>query len=91
LIKFLATYNDKVDGVVLTNAPQNAKYRSPHIQKEILHIFAIKVRDVIRKEIGDAKFCILIDAACDESKREKMAIIFESDSFILSMSKILPH
>jgi hypothetical protein len=43
LIKFLATFNDKVDGVVLTNAPRNAKYTSPQIQKEILHIFATKV------------------------------------------------
>jgi hypothetical protein len=40
LIKFLATSNDKVDGVVLTNAPRNTKYTSPQIQKEILHIFA---------------------------------------------------
>ncbi|XP_062166924.1 uncharacterized protein LOC133873208 [Alnus glutinosa] len=75
LIKLLATFNDKVDGVVLTNAPRNAKYTSLKIQKEIFHIFATKVRDVIRKEIEDAKFCILIDEARDESKREQMAII----------------
>ncbi|XP_062145907.1 uncharacterized protein LOC133853901 [Alnus glutinosa] len=75
LIKFLATFNDKVDGDVLTNASRNAKYTSLQIQKEILHIFATKVRDVIRKEIGDAKFCILVDEARDESKREQMAII----------------
>jgi hypothetical protein len=30
---------------------------------------------VIRKEIEDAKFCILVDEAWDESKREQMAII----------------
>jgi hypothetical protein len=85
LIKFLATFNDKVDGVVLTNAPRNAKYTSPQIQEEILHIFATKVRDVIRKEIGDAKFFILVDEAQDESKREQMAIILrfvDKDSFI---------
>lgn len=34
-----------------------------------------KVRGVIREEIGDAKFCIIIDEARDESKREQMAII----------------
>jgi hypothetical protein len=55
LIKFLTTFNDKVDGVMLTNAPRNAKYTSPQIQKEILHIFATKVRDVIHKEIWDVK------------------------------------
>jgi hypothetical protein len=70
LIKFLATYNNKCVGVILTNAPRNAKYTSPQIQKEILHIFATKVRDVICKKIEDAKFCILVDEARDESKRE---------------------
>ncbi|XP_062147717.1 uncharacterized protein LOC133856675 [Alnus glutinosa] len=85
LIKLLATYNDDVSGLVLENAPKNAKYTSPKIQKEILHIIANKVRDVIRKEIGDAKFCILIDEAWDESKREQMAIILrfvDKDGFI---------
>jgi hypothetical protein len=52
LIKFLASYNDNVDKVVLKNAPRNAKYTSPIIQKEILHIIASKVRDAICKEIG---------------------------------------
>ncbi|XP_062170423.1 uncharacterized protein LOC133876156 [Alnus glutinosa] len=85
LIKLLATYNDDVSGLVLENAPKNAKYTSPKIQKEILHIIANKVRDVIRKEIGDAKFCILIAEARDESKREQMAIILrfvDKDGFI---------
>ncbi|XP_050242162.1 uncharacterized protein LOC126691132 [Quercus robur] len=53
----------------------NAKYTSPTIQKEILHILASNVRNAIREEIGDAKFCILVDEARDESKREQMAII----------------
>ncbi|KAG7951501.1 hypothetical protein I3843_12G009700 [Carya illinoinensis] len=75
LIKLLASYNDQVNGVVMENAPQNAKYTSPKIQKEILHIFANKVRNVICEEIGDTKFCILVDEARDESKREQMAII----------------
>lgn len=75
LIKLLATYNDDVSELVLENAPKNAKYTSPKIQKEILHIIANEVRDMIRKEIGDAKFCILVVEARDESKREQMAII----------------
>jgi hypothetical protein len=33
------------------------------------------VRDVIRKEIGDAKVCIIVDEARDESKMEQMTII----------------
>nr|XP_023880237.1 uncharacterized protein LOC111992595 [Quercus suber] len=75
LIKFTSTFNDKVASVVLENAPGNAKYTSPTIQKEILHILASNVRNAIREEIGDAKFCILVDEARDESKREQMAII----------------
>ncbi|KAG6725692.1 hypothetical protein I3842_02G044800 [Carya illinoinensis] len=43
LIKLLASYNDQVNRIVMENAPQNAKYTSPKIQKEILHIFANKV------------------------------------------------
>ena len=29
----------------------------------------------IRKEIGDAKFCLIVDEACDESMNEQMAIV----------------
>ena len=80
LIKFTSTFNDKVASVVLENAPWNAKYISPTIQKEILHIFASNVqnenmRNAICEEIGDAKFCILVDEARDELKREQVAII----------------
>ena len=75
LIKFTSTFNDKVANVVLENALRNAKYTSPTIQKKILHILANNVRNAIREEIWDAKFCILVDKAQDESKREQMAII----------------
>ncbi|KAK4478831.1 hypothetical protein RD792_014332 [Penstemon davidsonii] len=75
LVKLLASYNSNVKNVVLENAPGNAQYISPTIQKDILRIFARKVRAVICKEIGDAKYCIIIDEARDESKREQMAIV----------------
>ncbi|XP_075665649.1 uncharacterized protein LOC142635363 [Castanea sativa] len=77
LIKHTSTFNENVARVVLENAPQNAKYTSPTIQKEILHILASKVRNAIREEIGYVKFCILVDEARDESKREQMAIILK--------------
>ncbi|KAK4558185.1 hypothetical protein RGQ29_007800 [Quercus rubra] len=77
LIKFTSTFNDKVASVVLENAPGNAKYTSPTIQKEILHILASNVQNAIREEIVDAKFCILVDESQDESKREQMAIILK--------------
>ena len=63
MIKLLASYDDNVNKVVLENAPQNAKYTSPIIQKEILHVFARNVQKEICAEIGDAKFCLIVDEA----------------------------
>ena len=40
-----------------------------------MHIFFRKVRSHIREEIGDSKFCIIIDEARDESKKEQMTIV----------------
>ncbi|XP_057247404.1 uncharacterized protein LOC104884624 [Beta vulgaris subsp. vulgaris] len=75
MLKLIASYNKDVRDVVLANAPQNAKYIAPSIQKQILHVFAKKVQNEIRKEIGDSKFCIIIDESRDVSKREQMAIV----------------
>ena len=75
LIKLISKYNKNVDEVVLENAPGNAKYTSHHVQKEILHVLATRVRSTIREEIGDSKFYIIVDEARDESKREQMALI----------------
>lgn len=75
LIKFLASYNKTVADVVLENAPQNAKYTSPDIQKEILHVLATNVQKAIRDEIGMSKFWIIVDESQDESKKEQMAIV----------------
>jgi hypothetical protein len=33
------------------------------------------VKEVIRDEIGDAKFCLIVDEAHDESMKEQMAIV----------------
>ena len=71
----LASYNEKVAEVILDRAPKNASYTSPQIQKQILQVFSIRVRNVIREEIGDEKFCIIVDESRDESKREQMAIV----------------
>ena len=74
LLSFIATYNDKV-AEVLDKAPRNASYTSPTTQKQILHVLANKVRNSIREEIGDAKYCIIVDEARDESKREQMSLV----------------
>ncbi|GJS53050.1 zinc finger MYM-type protein 1-like protein [Tanacetum coccineum] len=55
LVKLLALYNKDV-ARVLENAPKNAKYTSLDIQKELLQMFAMKVQEAIRDEIGTAKF-----------------------------------
>ncbi|XP_028112903.1 zinc finger MYM-type protein 1-like [Camellia sinensis] len=54
-------------------------------KKEILHIFSTKVKNTIREEIGDAKYCIIVDEAHDESKNEQMAIVLrfiDKDGFV---------
>ncbi|XP_073015697.1 uncharacterized protein [Primulina eburnea] len=43
--------------------------------EEILNIMANRVRQMVREEVGDKYFCILVDEARDISKREQMAII----------------
>ncbi|CAL2232228.1 unnamed protein product [Prunus armeniaca] len=86
LIKDFSRMNVEVEKVILENAPGNAKYIASTIQKEILNIFANKVRKKIREEVGDdGKFCILVDEALNESKKEQMTIILRfvgRDGFI---------
>ncbi|XP_073138885.1 uncharacterized protein [Henckelia pumila] len=71
---------------VLSSAARNNTYTSPEVQKEVLNIMANRVRQKIRSEIGDASFCILVDEAHDESKREQIALIlrFVNNSGILT-------
>jgi hypothetical protein len=57
----MSNFNEDVAKVVLENAPQNEKYTSHYVQKDILHVLSKRVQDVIREEIGDSKFCIIID------------------------------
>ncbi|PIA35272.1 hypothetical protein AQUCO_03600146v1 [Aquilegia coerulea] len=72
---FSTRCNTEVASVVLENAPKNAMYISHSIQKEVLHIMAEIVRKKIREEVGDGKFCILVDEAQDNSTREQIAIV----------------
>ncbi|CAI0404293.1 unnamed protein product [Linum tenue] len=74
-LQFLADNNEEINSVVLDNAPLNAKYISPEIQKQILHVLAKKVRTHIFEEVGDSKFSIIVDEASDESNHEQMAIV----------------
>ncbi|KAH9698770.1 hypothetical protein KPL71_024128 [Citrus sinensis] len=69
LIKYSTECSKEIVEVVLENARSYAKYILSDIQKELLNIFANKVRNKIRKELKDGKFCILVDEALDESDK----------------------
>ncbi|ESR55520.1 hypothetical protein CICLE_v10024402mg, partial [Citrus x clementina] len=75
LLKAFGFNNEKVAEVILDKAPKFASYTSPDIQKEILHVFSMRVKKTIREEIRDAKFCLIVDESRDESKKEQMAIV----------------
>ncbi|CAN1787397.1 Zinc finger MYM-type protein 1 [Linum perenne] len=85
-LEHLAEWREDVKSVVLKNAPGNAKYTSPLIQKELLAIMANRVRCAIREEVGDASFSILVDEAQDAAGRKQMAIIlrFVNSSGVLT-------
>lgn len=77
-IEFIQAFgrcNIEIVNVFLNNAPRNAMYIASSIQKEILHIFANKVRKLIYKEVGNRKFYIIVDEAIDIANREQMTII----------------
>ncbi|XP_026389839.1 zinc finger MYM-type protein 1-like [Papaver somniferum] len=85
MVRFSATLNDKVKEVVLENAPKNSTYTSPAIQKEILNIVSNEIRDKIREEIGDRKYCILVDESKDASDKEQMVLVLryvDSDGYV---------
>ncbi|XP_050280585.1 uncharacterized protein LOC126721578 [Quercus robur] len=94
MIITLASYNDKDEQVVLENSSKSAKYTSPTIQKEILHVIASKVWSKIREDIGDSKFCSIVDESRDESKIEQMALVLRfanNEGFIQEHFFYLSH
>ncbi|XP_008244301.1 PREDICTED: zinc finger MYM-type protein 1-like [Prunus mume] len=85
ILKSFARMNIEVEKVVLDKAPHNAQYIAHDIQKQILHIFATKVKKKICAKLGKNKYCILVDKSLDESGKEQMAIIprfVDCDGFI---------
>ncbi|XP_074327092.1 uncharacterized protein LOC141665033 [Apium graveolens] len=75
MIKVFGRLSLDISNVVLEKAPKNAMYTSPKVQKDILHILATKVINKIRDELGDSKYCILVDKTIDASHKEQMAIV----------------
>jgi hypothetical protein len=50
LLSLLGEFNPEVNRVILENAPKHAKYTSPDIQKEILSIFAMKIKSISERK-----------------------------------------
>ena len=50
LLKTFTSNNEKIAEVILDKTPKYASYTSPDIQKEILHVFSMKVKKTIREE-----------------------------------------
>ncbi|KAK9667942.1 hypothetical protein RND81_13G022400 [Saponaria officinalis] len=73
-IQAIASFSKDVEKVVLENALGNASYTSHQIQQEILSIYSGRIRDVIRNDIGDQKYCIIVDETKDVLKREQMTV-----------------
>jgi hypothetical protein len=64
---------------------KNTKYTSGQIEKEILDLMACNVQKAICNEIGDAKFCIVVDKSKDQSRKEQMTLVVrfvDRDGFI---------
>jgi hypothetical protein len=64
---------------------KNTKYTSGQIKKEMLDLMACNVQKAICNEIGDAKFCIVVDKSRDQSRKEQMTLVVcfvDRDGFI---------
>ncbi|XP_075669826.1 uncharacterized protein LOC142639551 [Castanea sativa] len=84
ILDLVVSYNEYVVEAI-EKAPKNSSYKSPKIQKEILQVFSNKVKKEICEEIGDAKFCLIVDEARDDSMKEQMAIVIrfvDKDGFV---------
>ncbi|CAI8598263.1 unnamed protein product [Vicia faba] len=84
LLKLLASYNDEIAKVVLENAPQNYKYTSYQIQKEILQILSSRVKKHIREKIE----CLPAEEKCKLWPRSQGDDDYEVGSFNMVMMEV---
>ena len=75
MIEWHKKRNDEVRLAFEELCPLNAQMLSPDIQKDLCSAFAREVKKVIKKEIGDKLFSVLIDESRDISIAEQMAVI----------------
>ncbi|BBH05530.1 hypothetical protein Prudu_016942 [Prunus dulcis] len=86
LVKAFTRMNEEVEKVVLQDAPLNAQYISRKIQKEILNIYANKVRKRIRDETGKMGNFVfsLMKHLMILRRNKQMAIIIRKSQDIVS-------
>ncbi|XP_022680979.1 zinc finger MYM-type protein 1-like [Setaria italica] len=57
------------------NAPGNNQMSSPMVQKDLARACAEETSELIKSEIGDRCFAVLVDEARDASIKEQMAVV----------------
>ncbi|XP_058735771.1 uncharacterized protein LOC131607832 [Vicia villosa] len=70
-----SSFNEYFANAMLEDDEYLSKCASSQFRKQVLQIVSSKVKSYIREEIGDSKFCILVDGARDGSEKEQMAVI----------------
>ncbi|CAD6260946.1 unnamed protein product [Miscanthus lutarioriparius] len=61
--------------VIAENAPGNNQINCPTIQKDLVRACAEETSELIKSEIGDRWFVVLVDEARDASIKEQMAVV----------------
>ena len=65
LIKLLALYNDWINSIVLKKCSIECKIYISTSQKEILRVLAMNIEIVIREEVENSKFYIIVNESID--------------------------
>lgn len=74
ILSFIANNNEEFSNII-KNSPQNAKYTSPDIQKDIIHAASETILKEIDTEISTKYYSILADEARCYAKKEWMSCI----------------
>ena len=75
MIDWYKNRNDDVRVAYDELCQNNARMTSPQIQQDITRSYAEEVTEVIKEEIGDGYFSVLIDESRDISVAEQMAVL----------------
>jgi len=75
MIEWHKKRNEEVQLAFEELCPLNAQMLSHKIQKDLCASFAREIKEVIKKEIGNKLFSVLIDESRDISIAEQMAVI----------------